>query len=98
MSVQQTMSDDRWIVKGRYPKKAAFRVFGFHFAGGSALQFRNWDALVPDDIEILGVQLPGRESRYREPPLRELGALIELLAPARSEEHTSELQSLAYLV
>src|SRR5437868_5887202 len=65
---QQTTSDEPWIVKGRHLKAAAFRVFGFHFAGGSASQFRFWDTMVSNEIEILGVQLPGRESRYREPP------------------------------
>jgi medium-chain acyl-[acyl-carrier-protein] hydrolase len=57
-------------------------VFCFHFAGGSASQFRPWDGMISNEIEILGVQLPGREARYHEPPMRDLAALIKVLGPA----------------
>ncbi|MDF2257742.1 thioesterase II family protein [Streptantibioticus ferralitis] len=38
-------------------------------AGAGAAPFRLWSELVPDWISVVGVRLPGRESRLREPLL-----------------------------
>ncbi|HEX5661096.1 MAG TPA: alpha/beta fold hydrolase [Polyangiales bacterium] len=55
------------------------RLLCFPNAGGGASAYRLWQERLPDDIEVCAVQLPGRENRLREPALRELPALIELL-------------------
>jgi surfactin synthase thioesterase subunit len=51
----------------------------FPNAGGGASSYRLWQQRLPSDVEVCAVQLPGRETRLREPALRELPALIELL-------------------
>lgn len=54
------------------------RLFCLPHAGGSASLFRTWQAELGQDIEVCPVQLPGRENRLREPPLR---ALPDVIAP-----------------
>jgi len=57
-----------WLVPPANSKPHALvRVFCFAFAGGSALQFREWDAAVSAEVQILGIQLPGHDYRRKEP-------------------------------
>ncbi|NTX54583.1 thioesterase II family protein, partial [Myxococcus sp. CA039A] len=62
------------------PQPSAWvRVFCLPHAGGSASLFRTWQAELGQDIEVCPVQLPGRENRLREPPLRELPRVVDFL-------------------
>lgn len=54
-------------------------------AGSGASQFRAWNRLAPDWLRIVGVQLPGREQRYREAPYTDAMALARELAAAIAE-------------
>ncbi len=73
---------DPWFpfVKPRHG--ARVRLFCFPFAGGGASAFRRWPALAPESIEVRAVQLPGRETRVREPPLAGMAAVIAAVVPA----------------
>jgi len=53
------------------------RLFCFHYAGGSASVFRPWvkDLIAP--VEIIGIQMPGRETRFTEMPFYDLRHVIE---------------------
>jgi medium-chain acyl-[acyl-carrier-protein] hydrolase len=54
----------------------AVTLFCIPHAGGGASAYRNWgDALAPG-ISVGVLQLPGRESRFREPPLSELDDVL----------------------
>jgi medium-chain acyl-[acyl-carrier-protein] hydrolase len=57
-------------------------MFCFPHAGGGASLFRTWSEALPPDIEVCGVQLPGRESRWKEPLIASIGTMIEALVPA----------------
>lgn len=61
------------------------RLFCFYYAGGVASIFRSWQGSLPEGIELLAVQLPGREYRLAEPLLtnaREIApALADVLSP-----------------
>ncbi|MBC2903717.1 thioesterase II family protein [Streptomyces cupreus] len=59
---------------------ARLRLFCFHHAGGGASFFSSWAARVPSGVDVLPVQLPGREARYREPRFQDAGELVEALA------------------
>jgi medium-chain acyl-[acyl-carrier-protein] hydrolase len=43
--------------------------------------FRTWPDDLPPDIEVCPVQLPGRESRLKEPPFTRLKHLVQTLVP-----------------
>ncbi len=58
------------------------RLFCFPFAGGGATAYRNWQQSSPSWLDICPVQLPGRESRFREEPFTELDSLVSLTTEA----------------
>ncbi|MFC4147350.1 thioesterase II family protein [Micromonospora mangrovi] len=58
------------------------RLFCFPHAGGAASAYRRWLRDVPDGVEILPVQLPGRENRLAETPHTDLATLVDELADA----------------
>ena len=62
----------RWVIRPVERPAAALRLFCFPFAGVGASSFRGWTDLLPDEIEVAAVQLPGRESRLREPCVTKL--------------------------
>lgn len=59
------------------PGQAATRLFCFGYAGGGASIFNSWPGEFGPDVDVVPVQLPGREDRTLEPPHRRLGTLIE---------------------
>lgn len=60
---------------------ARLRLFCFPHAGGAASLFRLWHTGLPACVEVCGVQLPGREARWREEVVTDAGALLDLLVP-----------------
>ncbi len=58
---------------------ARLRLFCFHHAGGGASFFSSWADRVPPGVDVLPVQLPGREARYREPRFQDAGELVAAL-------------------
>jgi medium-chain acyl-[acyl-carrier-protein] hydrolase len=56
----------RWIVRPVERPHAALRLFCFSHAGVGASAYRDWARMVPQEVELFAVQLPGRESRLRE--------------------------------
>lgn len=72
-----------WIPR---PKPAArMRLYCLASAGAGAGAFARWAQAAPPDIEIAAIQLPGREVRIAEEPLRSLAAAAEGIAPAIAE-------------
>lgn len=78
------MSSDRdpWVVRPRPDPRAHLRLFCFPFAGGGATTYRGWPAHLPPDIEVVAVQLPGREDRLREEPFTDVFELTPVVAQA----------------
>lgn len=56
-----------WLIRHKRNSDASLRLFCFHCAGGSASEFRSWPAHLPAKIEVVAIQLPGREGRVKEP-------------------------------
>ncbi len=69
-----------WLVYPRPSRSATMRLICLPFAGGGASIFRMWPAGLPPAVEVVAVQLPGRESRQLEAPFTRLGPLIDGLA------------------
>jgi medium-chain acyl-[acyl-carrier-protein] hydrolase len=60
---------------------ATVNLFCFSHAGGAASNFRLWPAVLPSWLEVWAVQLPGHGSRWREPPICSIPALVDALVP-----------------
>src|SRR5438046_5889801 len=79
------MQTGSWIVRTRTKSQPHLRLFCFPYAGGGASIFRPWvdtPSILPAEVDICPVYLPGRESRLREPLFTRLPPLIEALSHA----------------
>ncbi|RKH21369.1 thioesterase [Corallococcus praedator] len=70
---------ESWLSHHTPRPEARVRLFCLPHAGGGASLFRTWAPHLAPDVEVLPVQLPGRENRLRETPLTEVPALVEQL-------------------
>ncbi|HKR50298.1 MAG TPA: alpha/beta fold hydrolase [Pseudonocardiaceae bacterium] len=73
-----------WVQVSHPRPDARLRLICLPAAGGGASRYRDWPAHLPDDVEVVSVQLPGRESRFTEPPIESMeqltGPLLDGLA------------------
>jgi medium-chain acyl-[acyl-carrier-protein] hydrolase len=74
------MIRDPWFYSPRRRFNSACRLFCFPFAGGGSGTFSDWHAYLPESVEIVCVQLPGRGSRFRETPFKNIGPLLAELS------------------
>ena len=71
-----------WLVRFKPNAQARLRLFCFPYAGGGARAFRHWPGALPSSVEVCALQLPGRESRIREPALVRISDIVEAAAEA----------------
>lgn len=71
-----------WIHRPHPHPNAALRLFCFPYAGGGASVFRNWSDALPKSVEVVPVQLPGRETRIREQAFSSVFPLLDAMVPA----------------
>jgi surfactin synthase thioesterase subunit len=79
------MNASRWLIHDGNNSRP-FRLYCFPFAGGNAFHFTPWQKGVHPDIQVCGVQLPGRGARFRESPSTSLPALVGALAGVIAEQ------------
>lgn len=60
----------------------AVRLICLPYAGAGASVYRDWPGLLPDSVEVLALQLPGREDRAREDAPADLPTLVRTCAIA----------------
>ncbi len=77
-SVAPSDADRRWFKRfGRRAAPGAVRLLCFHHAGGAAGAYRLWPRLLPPEIDVVAVQLPGRADRFSEEPYDRMIDLVE---------------------
>ncbi|MEO3754162.1 alpha/beta fold hydrolase [Streptomyces sp. B6B3] len=64
----------------------ATRLFCFPCAGRGASVYRSWQRLLAPEVEVLPVQLPGREGRATEPPYTDMDSLMAGLLPVLRDQ------------
>ncbi|MDZ4684667.1 MAG: alpha/beta fold hydrolase [Planctomycetaceae bacterium] len=70
---------DRWLTI-RPRDQASARIFCLPYAGSGASVFSHWQSSLPSSLEVCPIQLPGRENRLTEPPVRVVQELAEQIA------------------
>jgi len=81
LEVQELAPESPYIWRAKRPG-ATRRLICFPHAGAGASAYAEWAALLPDDVELVAVQLPGRQDRIAEDPFTEVGPLIGVLSHA----------------
>ncbi len=71
-----------WLVCPNQNSAARLRLFCFPCAGGMISAYTRWAKLLPSDIEVHVVHLPGRGKRFEEPLFLRLTDLLPVLAEA----------------
>ncbi|MCP3804557.1 alpha/beta fold hydrolase [Allokutzneria sp. A3M-2-11 16] len=56
-----------FVRRARRPNRRV-RLFCFPHAGAGASSFADWPSMLPPEVELIAVQLPGREDRVGESP------------------------------
>ncbi|HEX8055009.1 MAG TPA: thioesterase domain-containing protein, partial [Thermoleophilaceae bacterium] len=69
-----------WVVRFDPRPTAAVRLICLPHAGAGASMYLRWSRALPDWVEVVAVQLSGRETRRREPLRHAAGELVEDLA------------------
>lgn len=70
---------NRWIPYRQTQPNAKVRLFCFSYTGGGASIYRDWQASLPDFIEVCPIQLPGREERIEEMAISDIDSLLSEL-------------------
>lgn len=77
---------ERWLPHRRRQARASINLLCFPYAGGGASAYRDWQSVWPDRVEVCSLELPGRETRFKDPlrtdlldVAREIAELIEPL-------------------
>lgn len=82
MSPSTLATHSAWLVRPDPKPQARLRLLCVPYAGVGASVFRPWPALLPPEVELVAIELPGRGTRLREAPYAELAPLVEALLDA----------------
>ncbi|MDX8483420.1 alpha/beta fold hydrolase [Mesorhizobium sp. VK24D] len=60
----------------------SYRIICFPHGGGGVQSFRTWSGYLPDDVELICLDLPGRRKRSAEAAIRSMDALVPMVIEA----------------
>ena len=78
-SVVNRMHDRPLLAGHKLNSRAVLRLFCFPYGGGAARAYRPWTQILPPEIDVCAIQLPGRGTRLREPLLPKMSLAVELV-------------------
>jgi medium-chain acyl-[acyl-carrier-protein] hydrolase len=83
MQIDNSRRDDSlWFPFGKPSLRARMTIFCIPFAGGSAAAYRPLAELMPADIAVCPLELPGRATRVREQPFSHATLLATAITQA----------------
>ncbi|MFZ8201844.1 thioesterase II family protein [Alteromonas portus] len=68
---------NNWFVKPKLNECAKMRLFCFPYAGGNASTYIKWQEYLPNFLELIIVQPPGRANRISEPVIDTMDLLVK---------------------
>jgi surfactin synthase thioesterase subunit len=91
MTPRVASESGKWLVGREAPEVQRASLICFPPVGGSASLFSSWRNLLPPDISLFAVQLPGRENRYGEAPIRSCADVVDQLGPVIAARTTGPI-------
>jgi surfactin synthase thioesterase subunit len=73
-------AEGRWFAPGPSVPGARAQLFCLPHAGGGAAAYRDWQAALGPEVEVVPARLPGREARFAEAPVTSAAEVVERLA------------------
>jgi surfactin synthase thioesterase subunit len=73
------VTESRWLLCRKRRAGTPHRLYCFPHSGGSPGEFLRWTDKFPDEIEVWGVQYPGRGSRREEPSHTSVARLVDAI-------------------
>ena len=77
MNVLKDNALNRWSYTLKATPQEAIRLFCFPYAGGGGSIYQPWAQIIPAQIGLYAIRLPGRESRFNEVSFTDLSALVD---------------------
>ncbi|KIZ14868.1 hypothetical protein SNA_30875 [Streptomyces natalensis ATCC 27448] len=78
MRTANPTSPERWLRLCNTPvQQPRLRLVCLPHAGGTAHEFRSWGARLSSDVAVYAVQYPGRQDRFVEPLVDDMGTMVE---------------------
>ncbi|MFV8781306.1 thioesterase II family protein [Microbulbifer sp. SA54] len=65
-----------WLLIPKLKPESSHRLVCFPYAGGTAATYIRWADWLPDSVELIAVQPPGRSSHIHVPPCLTMNALV----------------------
>lgn len=78
------MSGNPWILNSKPVASPEVRLFCFSYAGRGASAFVSWRDHLPPTVDLCAIQLPGHETRLREPLETRLQPLVDAIVNGMS--------------
>lgn len=79
-NVSEIMNDKKWYVEYKKNPHASMRIFCFPHSGGGASTYFSWSNLLSLTVELISIQLPGRENRFYDHLTNDLEFIIDNLS------------------
>jgi len=84
------VTNTKWLASVHGNAGARLRLFCFPYAGGAANLFAQWWRKLPADIEVCPIELPGRWSRWREEPVRDMATIARLVVQHLADQFAAK--------
>ncbi len=70
------MLHSKWFITPQPKPEAELKILCFPYAGGNASTYLPWSKDLPEHVELIAVQLPGRANRLFEPAHSDMDSLV----------------------
>jgi medium-chain acyl-[acyl-carrier-protein] hydrolase len=78
--IPDSPKSNNWFVCPQIRPEAVTRLFLFPYASGGPAAFNKWSTELPESMETRIAHYPGRGSRHKEPPIKQISLLVERLS------------------
>lgn len=77
---REFMQENKWLLTFKKNPQARTRLIAFHHSGGGASAYFPWVKHLSPSVELIALQLPGREGRFQEPLLNRVEDIIHYVS------------------